>query len=217
MIEPTVNRRPDAVTSRRGDSRVHSGQPDGSGGPASVSCSASTTTGAPTSRCATSTCSPARHAARRRALGARRREPIRRARPGTPAAKWTGQASTRRTTHPRPRTTSTTNTHDTLDDIPSRVTAPALPHLHHLHDLPARPTPDCLPLSYYSLAHPHPRQLLLAAAPPPAQPLHAWAAPRFIWQVEEGGSSAKRWTPLPRKPGPDGGSGPEAGPQPVTS
>jgi hypothetical protein len=37
---------------------------------------------------------------------------------------------------------------------------------------------------------------------------------RFIWQVEEGGSSAKRWTPLPRKPRSTAKSGPEAGRRP---
>ena len=38
---------------------------------------------------------------------------------------------------------------------------------------------------------------------------------RFIWHVEEGGSSAKRWTPLPRKPRRRARSGPGAGRRPV--
>ena len=48
---------------------------------------------------------------------------------------------------------------------------------------------------------------LLAAAPPPAFPASRLGCPaRFIWQVEEGPSSAKRWTALPRKPRRDAGS-----------
>src|SRR5215217_442588 len=61
-----------------------------------------------------------------------------------------------------------------------------------------------------------PRLLLLAAAPPPAPPDHAWASPlpRFLWQVEEGPSSAKRWTALPREPRRGAKSRPEAGRRP---
>src|SRR5215204_6119005 len=57
------------------------------------------------------------------------------------------------------------------------------------------------------------RLLLLAAAPPPAPPDHAWASPfpEFLWQVEEGPSSAKRWTALPREPRREAKSRPEAG------
>ena len=134
-----------------------------------------------------------------------------------------GQARRRRVDRTSVETANTTsetahNEHhehdnDTLDDIPSRVTAPALPHRHDLHHLPARLTLTASP-SYSSLAHLMLDNLLLAAAPPPALPLPAWAAPRFIWQVEEGGSSAKRWTPLPRKPRRDAKSGPEAGRRP---
>ena len=54
--------------------------------------------------------------------------------------------------------------------------------------------------------------------PPRLRPshLHAWAAlPGVCLQVEEGGSSAKRWTPLPRKPRRTAKSGPEAGRRPV--
>src|SRR5215212_9560415 len=60
------------------------------------------------------------------------------------------------------------------------------------------------------------RLLLLAAAPPPAPPDHAWASPspEFLWQVEEGPSSAKRWTALPREPRRDAKSRPEAGRRP---
>jgi hypothetical protein len=72
-----------------------------------------------------------------------------------------------------------------------------------------RPTPDRLP-RHLPPAHPHARllPLILHARLPPAcrRPASGPPAPclgcpaRFIWQVEEGGSSAKRWTPLPRKP-----------------
>src|SRR3954452_20709106 len=57
------------------------------------------------------------------------------------------------------------------------------------------------------------RLLLLAAVPPPAPPGHAWASPftEFLWQVEEGPSSAKRWTALPREPRREAKTGPEAG------
>src|SRR5215203_6618331 len=57
------------------------------------------------------------------------------------------------------------------------------------------------------------RLLLLAAASPPAPPDHAWASPftEFLWQVEEGPSSAKRWTALPRESRREAKSGPEAG------
>ena len=54
--------------------------------------------------------------------------------------------------------------------------------------------------------------------PPRLRPstLHAWAAlPGVCLQVEEGGSSAKRWTPLPRKPRRRAKPGPEAGRRPV--
>ena len=54
--------------------------------------------------------------------------------------------------------------------------------------------------------------------PPRLRPstLHAWAAlPGVCLQVEEGGSSAKRWTPLPRKPRRKAKTGPEAGRRPV--
>jgi hypothetical protein len=36
-----------------------------------------------------------------------------------------------------------------------------------------------------------------------------------VWVIEEGASSAKRWTPLPRKPRRRSKSGPEAGRRPV--
>ena len=162
-----------------------------------------------------------RHRARRRAMrrGGGPSVPAGASRSGGQARHAGGEVD--RTSVETANTTSETahNEHhehdnDTLDDIPNRVTAPALPHRHDLHHLPARPTPDCLPRPTPPLLIPMLDNLLLAAAPPPALPLPAWAAPRFIWQVEEGGSSAKRWTPLPRKPRRDAKSGPEAGRRP---
>jgi hypothetical protein len=62
------------------------------------------------------------------------------------------------------------------------------------------------------IAHPPSANLSLAAAPPPASLFDAWAAlPGFLLQVEEGRSSAKRWTALPPKPRREAKSGPEAG------
>ena len=47
----------------------------------------------------------------------------------------------------------------------------------------------------------HTRPCPVAAAPPPAhQHPPGLTRPTFTWQVEEGGSGAKRRTPLPRKP-----------------
>lgn len=54
-----------------------------------------------------------------------------------------------------------------------------------------------------------------AAAAPPAFTALSYSPARFIWQVEEGGSSAKRWTPLPRKVRRDGDSWPAARRRPV--
>ena len=71
-----------------------------------------------------------------------------------------------------------------------------------------------------SLLHgPHaPRSLPSRLPPPRLRPstiTPGLACPVFVWQVEEGGSSAKRWTPLPRKPRREAKSGPEAGRRPV--
>ena len=79
--------------------------------------------------------------------------------------------------------------------------------------LPRATDPDPLPCLLLP-SHPDARPLPACRRPASGPPLHAWAAPRFIWQVEEGGSSAKRWTPLPRKPSRDAKSGPEAGRRP---
>ena len=130
------------------------------------------------------------------------------------AGEPTGQPSRRRATRPRSRTTTPRTRRRHLRRSP-RPRNPAPPATSPSRSSPTsrRDPPDCL-LLVLPPAHPHARPLLLAAAPPPALPLHAWAAPRFIWQVEEGGSSAKRWTPLPRKPRRDAKSGPEAGRRP---
>jgi|SRR5215218_3500392 len=56
----------------------------------------------------------------------------------------------------------------------------------------------------------------VAATPAPALKHPAWAGPsRFTWRVEEGGSSAKRWTPLPPKPSREAEDGRHAGWRPV--
>src|SRR5215208_1263539 len=58
----------------------------------------------------------------------------------------------------------------------------------------------------------------LAAAPPPALQLHAWAAlpaPIFFGKSRKGGPARQRWTPLPRRPRCTAESGPEAGRRPV--
>ena len=91
---------------------------------------------------------------------------------------------------------------------PDRPTSPPPPSC-----LP-RALPDCplhlLSCSSSSSTHPACRR---PASGPTATCLGCPAI--SIWQVEEGGSSAKRWTPLPRKPRRDGASGPEAGRRPV--
>ena len=88
--------------------------------------------------------------------------------------------------------------------------ATALPRCRSIHPHPL-PHSSCLPTRTLPLVPSR-----LAAAPPPAFHHHAWAGlPGFLWQVEEGGSSAKRWTPLPRKPRRKAKSGPEAGRRPV--
>ena len=77
-------------------------------------------------------------------------------------------------------------------------------------------TSDRFPGSFFMVLMLLPVPFRLAAAPPPAFHLHAWAdLPGVCLQVEEGGSSAKRWTPLPRKPRRKAKKGPEAGRRPV--
>jgi hypothetical protein len=102
---------------------------------------------------------------------------------------------------------------DLLDDDRPRDPLPAP---HHPRPLTA-PTrlPDCLPPVFYFLLIPcsTPVACRRPASGPPASCLGCPA--RFIWQVEEGGSSAQRWTPLPRKPRREPKSGPETGRRPV--
>ena len=67
--------------------------------------------------------------------------------------------------------------------------------------LPLAPL-TALPFSY-SLLILMPDTIPLAAAPPPALQLHAWAAlpaPVFFGKSRKGGPARQRWTPLPRKP-----------------
>ena len=146
-----------------------------------------------------------------------------RARSGEPGGarrrRATGEASRRRA-HVRGRAhTSTANHDDTLDDIPNRATRLPLPSRYLTfptsHRLPARPTPDCLPRPLLPCSSSCSTTSCLP--PPRLRPSRYMPGlpSRFIWQVEEGGSSAKRWTPLPRKPRRDAGSRPEAGRRPV--
>jgi len=106
------------------------------------------------------------------------------------------------------RTTSTKNATTTHSPFDPDARPPR--YVNSRPRFPSAP-PDCLPVSHslliLILGH-----VLLAAAPPPALSLICLGCPaRFIWQVEEGPSSAKRWTALPRKPRCDAGSPPEAG------
>lgn len=113
----------------------------------------------------------------------------------------------------RDRTTQPADAY--LPVIPVRVVFPDLPHHHD--------PPACLSVSLSSSC-----SLLLL--PPHASPDHLQLCHRpasgpsrflpglpclFLLQVEEGGSSAKRWTPLPRKSRRVARSEPEAGRRPV--
>ena len=99
-------------------------------------------------------------------------------------------------TYPRPAPRTSRDDDDTLDDPRTGPRDPLA--LHHFHDPPtfpcARPdcppVPDCLPILMLGTRP-------LAAAPPPALQLHAWAAlpTPVVWQVEEGGSSASAVDP----------------------
>lgn len=121
----------------------------------------------------------------------------------------------RRTHHRATGRTDNETTHDTpavghhesdVHDPPDRTVRDITPPLAHLP-----PSPTSVPRSPLALiastpafsrtSHHH-----FAAAPPPALHLRSlgWPA-RSIWQVEEGPSSAKRWTALPRQPRRDGG------------
>jgi len=127
---------------------------------------------------------PLRRSGRRRAVrrGGERSVPAGASRSGGQArhagGERTGQASRRRTTHPRPRTTSTTNTRHARRH-PHRVTAPALPHLHDLHHLPARPPLTAFPVLLLPLLILILDNLLLAAAPPPAQTATCLGCPQI--------------------------------------
>ena len=95
---------------------------------------------------------------------------------------------------------------------PRRANGP--PHLPRSRLHSARPS-DRLPLSptpcSSSCSDPLPACRRPASGLPPSR---LGCPARFIWQVEEGPSSAKRWTALPRKPRRDAGSRPEAGRRP---
>ena len=111
--------------------------------------------------------------------------------------------------------------HHEHDDDTSTTPRPRdplpLPHLHDLRRLPRDRTPDCLLLLLLP-AHPHARPPPACRRPASGPPASCLGCPaRFIWQVEEGGSSAKRWTPLPRKPRRERNLGRRRGGGPVIS
>ena len=131
--------------------------------------------------------------------------------------------ATRKSTHqgrsPRPYTRGPQRTRDprrALPDPPPPIrSSPASPPSPPFPALYLRSS-DRFPGSFFMVL------MLLSVPsclpPPRLRPstLHAWAAlPGVCLQVEEGGSSAKRWTPLPRKPRRRAKSGPEAGRRPV--
>jgi hypothetical protein len=93
--------------------------------------------------------------------------------------------------------------------------------------LPSFPVSLSSPLLYLRSSHRFPGSFFMsscsspsllacrrpASGLPPFTP--GLPCPVFVLQVEEGGSSAKRWTPLPRKPRRRAKGGPEVGRRPV--
>ena len=157
--------------------------------------------------------------------GSRRRVPPgaggpRRGAVGATGGRHTQATSGRRveetaSTYPRPCTTRIANTTTTRSTTLEPRDPLALHDLAAPNALPVRP-PDC-PSPLLCPAHPHARHHPACRRPasgPPASRLGCPACPGFLWQVEEGGSSAKRWTPLPRKRRRTAESRPEAGRRP---
>jgi hypothetical protein len=116
---------------------------------------------------------------------------------------------------PRPNAPGPPRTRDPTRALPD----PLLPSFPAFASLPRSSTSAVLiasvvPSSSSSLLLSVPSRL----PPPRLRPstLHAWAAlPGVCLQVEEGGSSAKRWTPRPRKPRRTSKPRPEAGRRPI--
>ena len=172
---------------------------------------------------------PPPRSARRQTAARRANAPGRRARTAARASESTTSrptrvGATRKSTHQRSltttlRTRTTTHSRPTSRasrSAPPRSASPQLPRLR----LPSPPlylrSSDRFSCSFFMVL------MLLSVPsclpPPRLRPstLHAWAAlPGVCLQVEEGGSSAKRWTPLPRKPRRRAKPGPEAGRRPV--
>ena len=149
-------------------------------------------------------------------------------RPGATRSATGGQPGTPATSEPRRDTTASNasrrrahHEHHEHDDDTLDVTLDHASRSRYLALTSAPRLPRARPLTAF-LSSPTPL-LILIARPPPACRRPASGPPaiclgcpaRFLWQVEEGGSSAKRWTPLPRKPRRRAKSGPEAGRRPV--
>jgi hypothetical protein len=118
----------------------------------------------------------------------------------TTASTTTGDTRTTRTTN-----TTTTARRRTRPRDPLPATSPSRPRS-------PSPRPTLTASLLLLLAHPHARSLPACRHPASGPPATCLGCPaRFIWQVEEGGSSAKRWTPLPRKPRRTADFEPEAG------
>jgi hypothetical protein len=116
---------------------------------------------------------------------------------------------------PRPHSSSLAVSASYADDrppghpphvTPSSYSAPSAFALLTRTPPSPRRTPCCSPSrSCPSLSRLSPPRLRSSNVTP------GLSCPVFVLQVEEGGSSAKRWTPLPRKPRRGAKSGPEAG------
>ena len=132
--------------------------------------------------------------------------------------------ATRKSTHQRSLTTTLRHAdHNALETHVARFPIRSSP----IRSSPASPPSPPFPALYLRSSDRFPGSFFMvlmllsvpSCLPPPRlrpSTLHAWAAlPGVCLQVEEGGSSAKRWTPLPRKPRRRAKSGPEAGRRPV--
>jgi hypothetical protein len=116
-------------------------------------------------------------------------------------------ASARRTASPALELMSITNPSMTTDSL----ITPALPYFTTRY-IPS--STRVLPLSSLDRSPCSFMSAFLVACHRPASdrpPSRLACLARFLLQVEEGGSSAKRWAPLPRKPRREAKPGPEAG------
>jgi hypothetical protein len=160
---------------------------------------------------------PVRRTARRRADGADRHGPLR------PAAKARKRRASRTSVKTANDASELTHTTSTTNPTTSRsTTSPTarprspLPPLHHPHRTSLRDPP----LTAFPVLHPdHPilDYLPLAAAPPPALPLHAWAAPDLSGRSRKGGPARSGGPPFLESPGAEPNPGRRRGGGPLTS